>query len=338
MTSPTPSRSHDGSVEPITALPHTTSALSVENTVVLFAGGDVLLRTEQGPTDRFLVSSVLLAHASPVFKAMFHGDFAEGQGLSEALPELITLADPPQALETLLRMIHHRPPTVHWNPGPEEILALINICDKYDCVSVIGWFRQTWFDSSMHKWSFKQSSCMLAAAVTLRLPSMFRNITRRLILHYPECLSQITVEVPNDSWIVPRAIYYMEQQRQTLREDIRLKAELLDSLEYPCGCKITLDRSKLSALLRILDREALETSARRLASIALEADFEPSERCQTHDKKSLLKAKEQQRVCGKIRFSREPTTCLVTGLCLHCYVDGSPEMGACKDHTVEENE
>ena len=91
--------------------------------------GDVILRATHGTDSRyFRVHKLFLSYASPVFKDMF--------GIPQPSPpasndvEIVDLADPPRAIELILRFIYPSPPPVIDN------LSLLSegfaLADKYD--------------------------------------------------------------------------------------------------------------------------------------------------------------------------------------------------------------
>lgn len=92
---------------------------------------------------RLLVSSTILATASPVFKTMLHGRFAEALlSFSRANPPTIYLGDDdPSAMMEFCRVMHHAP-GIYKEMTCKTMEGLAVLCDKYMCAHALrGWFR-----------------------------------------------------------------------------------------------------------------------------------------------------------------------------------------------------
>lgn len=105
--------------------------------------GDVLLKIgpSRQPSVKLLVNSRVLSFASPVFAAMFGGHFAEGQDLSSARPQEVSLPeDDPVSMEILCNIAHMK---ISEMPAEMEHTALADfaiLCDKYRCIDTIRSF------------------------------------------------------------------------------------------------------------------------------------------------------------------------------------------------------
>ena len=111
--------------------------------------GDVILRVKSpdGSTARkFLVSSVVLRLSSKVFARMFESDFREGVELRKGgCPTVSLEEDDPDAMETVLGLLHHRS---DWEPNtlsPRALAVIAVHCDKYDCDHALKSMVHDWF-------------------------------------------------------------------------------------------------------------------------------------------------------------------------------------------------
>jgi hypothetical protein len=102
--------------------------------------GDVLLQPSKDGqlVGTLLVSSHALSLASPVFEAMFNGNFSEGQELSAASPRKVALPeDDPEALILLCRITHMQIDDVPDQVSPEKLADFAILCDKYQCLTAV---------------------------------------------------------------------------------------------------------------------------------------------------------------------------------------------------------
>ena len=105
--------------------------------------GDVLIQTSP---KEFLVSSKILALASPVFKAMFKPNFLEGSTIrSEYHPLKLTLPDDdPDALAVLFHTLHFSSKRTFLNLGADLQLDVARLSEKYDCITSISGESGRW--------------------------------------------------------------------------------------------------------------------------------------------------------------------------------------------------
>lgn len=90
--------------------------------------GDIILRTQGVPTHDFRVHKLVLSLASPVFRDMF-GIPQPAPSIPRSDLEVVDVADPPQALDLVLRFIYPTPP-----PDVDSFALLVEglvITDKY---------------------------------------------------------------------------------------------------------------------------------------------------------------------------------------------------------------
>ncbi|KAE8844230.1 hypothetical protein HRS9122_05333 [Pyrenophora teres f. teres] len=114
-------------------------------TIVLAKRGDVLLElSDNGKVwDILLVSSHVLSLASPVFDAMFNGNFTEGQGLSSASPKKVALPDDdPESMTLFCKLVHMQTTELEYGISFDLLADLAIVCDKYRCTeSVRSWLQ-----------------------------------------------------------------------------------------------------------------------------------------------------------------------------------------------------
>ena len=146
--------------------------------------GDVTLELS-GSDAQFslLVSSKALTLASSVFKAMFNSGFKEslsnraGSGKhSVALPD-----DDVEAFTLLCHIFHHHVSEVPREVSVDCLENIATICDKYDCIKVIGSWAFMW----LHLW--------------IKSPPSANNLNRlmstALILDDPDTFSRFSWEI-----------------------------------------------------------------------------------------------------------------------------------------------
>lgn len=116
---------------------------------VLDPDGDLILRAkspawvQNGTECEFLVDSHAMRRASPVWKCMLFGPWAEsrpadGSQWVVSLPE-----DDPAALKPVLQIAHGEPGRMV-ERNPDVILRTIILCDKYDTFELIGPWIHDW--------------------------------------------------------------------------------------------------------------------------------------------------------------------------------------------------
>ena len=140
--------------DPVPASPFSSSTERGSTTpelVELDSHGDITLNVING-TDRrsFLVSSHVMRLASPVWKAMLTGGFAESRKAVISLEE-----DDPDALLIVLLAAHLQHRQLPKELTFDQIVKLAVICDKYDTATVVRPFLHQWI-------SPYQSNCLEA--------------------------------------------------------------------------------------------------------------------------------------------------------------------------------
>ncbi|MCJ1451272.1 hypothetical protein MMC28_001608 [Mycoblastus sanguinarius] len=103
-------------------------------------------RQQATSTKIFVVSSVVLCFASPVWKAMFdpQGHFMEATNSSTGTKEFRFEGDDPDALLILLQIAHLQFRKLPESLDYERLLNLAILCDKYDTVELIRPWVAKW--------------------------------------------------------------------------------------------------------------------------------------------------------------------------------------------------
>jgi hypothetical protein len=111
----------------------TTNAWTMASDKIIVTYGDIYLKLgkEGFPNFRVLVSSVALTLASPVFDAMFNGNFSEGQARSASLPHEVPLAeDDTQAMLLVDQIAHMRTSHLPEKLTIDAFTDFAFVCDK----------------------------------------------------------------------------------------------------------------------------------------------------------------------------------------------------------------
>jgi hypothetical protein len=217
--------------------------------------GDVIFVLQQ---TRIRVSSAILASASPVFKAMFGPNFAEGQGDRSAQnPKEITLPDDDASATTILcRLMHHQYKHNDLSffvvkAAPEsttqlvqDFFTLATVADKYGCADmarVMGASLLSELGSTSLYSFFTAETLITLAAATYTIADCyyFALFTRRLVLDYAMSYSCFTkhhalgvlpseflrkhLAVQDESHVLTTMIVYLEEQRKAAVTTFRLQ-------------------------------------------------------------------------------------------------------------------
>lgn len=118
-------------------------------TIEIDRTGDLTLvlsqNAQEDSTRRLLVSSKILATASPVFAAMLGPRFREGQrSQSGALDPVALPDDDTEAMTILCQIFHFRNDMLPARPSLELIRNLAVLSDKYGCVAPLRFVSETW--------------------------------------------------------------------------------------------------------------------------------------------------------------------------------------------------
>ena len=168
--------------------------------------GDVVLIVEDKSQNiaKFLVSSKVLALASPVFAALFSQNFSEGGRIIEGdRPEITLRDDDPAVMRQILGILHY------WDPGDEinaEMLSALAIhCDKYTCTGALRSWIKNWFTSIGPAKSVDDYGFLLLAAHFFRMPDSFASVSSKAQRDLtPDVL--LTWEVHEHLNLLPRGV------------------------------------------------------------------------------------------------------------------------------------
>jgi hypothetical protein len=134
--------------------------------------GDAVLIVDDAAhitSKKFLVSSKVLSLASPVFSRMFGSNFREGIQTRQGNPPSIPLKeDDPDAVESILSLLHFRNLSIPDSMGPERLAMLAIQCGKYDCNGALRPWIALWCDGYQNISSPEDFGFMLLAAYLFR--------------------------------------------------------------------------------------------------------------------------------------------------------------------------
>ena len=142
--------------------------------------GDVVFQFPNG--SKIQVSSKALSLGSPVFKAMFGSNFAEGSKLQQGKPCQVELDDDVIAMTTLCNILHHRNKNVPGAHSGSSLMQLAIITDKYDCLEAISHYSRLTFTNLLtSKIPVNDIGPLLLAALLLDEPIAFQRTSRELV-------------------------------------------------------------------------------------------------------------------------------------------------------------
>lgn len=141
--------------------------------------GDVIIAIGKSG---FQVSSKVLSLASPVFKALFGPNFAEGQFVIDNARLIELHDDDPEALGIMCRLLHHQP--VPPSPNSIEVLEkMAIIVDKYNCArAMLYWAKLEIMAVRQHT---EEPCRLLWPAYVFEEAMFFNSLTKFLVLHLP---------------------------------------------------------------------------------------------------------------------------------------------------------
>lgn len=130
------------------------------------------------------MSSKHLTLASPVFKALLRGSFAESSDLqSDLSPEILLHDDDPAAFWLLLYIIHGRPKQVPNKIGLETLTQIALLVDKYELHEVSEVITDGWIEQIQEEdvpdceHDIGKVAQLLCVAWVFRNPMMFSKMT-----------------------------------------------------------------------------------------------------------------------------------------------------------------
>jgi hypothetical protein len=150
---------------------------------VIAKRGDVLLELSKDgkPVDTLLVSSHVLTLASPVFEAMFNGNFAEGQDLSAMSPKTVALPDDnPDAMTLFCNIIHMQTADIADTVSISRLADLAVVCDKYQCTEAVSSWARVEIAQKLANPDAPAFEKLLFITYVLDLPLEFGKVSSRL--------------------------------------------------------------------------------------------------------------------------------------------------------------
>ncbi|KAM0555805.1 hypothetical protein ACHAPJ_006202 [Fusarium lateritium] len=160
----------------------------------------------QGET-RVRVVSAILKSASPVFAAMLGPNFKEGQTLAKAkakadgAPAEIALPeDDAEAFGWICEALHCQADTKLWKPGPEMLLKVWIIIEKYDMKKAMQLSIDFWVGEQLNtKMQLQDLWFMALFCVRAQNSFAFKSVTRQLILSANLLFSNLAASLEDTS-------------------------------------------------------------------------------------------------------------------------------------------
>lgn len=134
---------------------------------------------------RLLVSSVILRNSSPVFNVLLGPKYAEGQKLSSKGSVEISLPeDDPEALTTILCVLHGRNDRVPEEIPGDDLCEIATLCDKYDLFIPLKFAIQQWLNARRLVNEPSEIWLLMSAAYWFRHEKVFAKATHDLIKYH----------------------------------------------------------------------------------------------------------------------------------------------------------
>ncbi|KAI1027609.1 hypothetical protein LB504_011711 [Fusarium proliferatum] len=150
---------------------------------------------------RMLVSGKHLELASPIFKTMVTGPFAEGKADSSGF-RLITASDwDPEAFKIILNIMHGYNRDVPRSLSLEMLVKVAMIVNYYDCFESVELYTDIWlegFRSEVPKVYGRDSILCLFMSWAFSRPVMFRNMTELALRHSQKLIEAEDFPIPAD--------------------------------------------------------------------------------------------------------------------------------------------
>ncbi|KAM0416004.1 hypothetical protein ACHAPT_013031 [Fusarium lateritium] len=201
---------------------------------------------------RMLVSSPHLTQASPVFRKMLKGSFAEAVADNQGLYHVTAIGWDPEALVIVLDIMHGHNRSVPRLLTLEMTAKVALIVDYYDCLEIVEVFAGIWVNALAENQPGtygKDSMLWLLITWVFQRRDIFEKMAG-LALRYSERL--ITIEdVPIPQVILRR----INEERQNALAQIFSKLyELLDTLCQESECSYECSSMLLGSLMKELSK------------------------------------------------------------------------------------
>ena len=177
------------------------------------SSGDVILRVGSENPYNIQVSSKALSLASDVFAAMFSNRFREGQELRAnqldgCSPVSVKVAeDEKDAMLLCCNIIHFQINSSSSVPGPQALVDLAVLADKYNCIQALWPLSDHWIDSHIARATAKGLTRLLLVSYLLGTSTMFLRVTKSFTEYCDKDLSQIATGPEYE--ILPLSLYCM---------------------------------------------------------------------------------------------------------------------------------
>jgi hypothetical protein len=146
--------------------------------------GDVRLKLGKAgeTTTNVLVSSVVLSLASPVFEAMFNGNFAEGQSLSSHSPREVPLPDDDmESILLICKITHMQIAELAEELSVAAFTTFAIMVDKYQCGKAVQAWSKVWSAAIFQHPPGDDFEKMILATYLLDVPYEFYKTTVILV-------------------------------------------------------------------------------------------------------------------------------------------------------------
>ncbi|QBZ66657.1 hypothetical protein PoMZ_13640 [Pyricularia oryzae] len=144
--------------------------------------GDVILSVHDSPCDAkidLLACSRILTLASPVFSVMFSSNFQEGIRVRRGDRPVVSLEERDvQAMELLLRILHHQAGEIAMSIEPKVIAAMAIQSDKYHCNKALRPWIEHWCNEKQKLSTPEDLGYMLMATYLFESSNLSNAIVR----------------------------------------------------------------------------------------------------------------------------------------------------------------
>ncbi|SCN79292.1 uncharacterized protein FFB20_05914 [Fusarium fujikuroi] len=204
---------------------------------------------------RMLVSGKHLELASPIFKTMVTGPFAEGKADSSGF-RLITAADlDPEAFNIVLTIMHGYNRDVPRSLSLEMLVKVAMIVNYYDCLEIVELYTDIWLEGLKSEVpTVYGRDCILWMFISWVFsgPIMFRSMTQLALKHSQKLIEAEDFPVPAD------ILEEIDTARQSaLAEIFSAIYELLDRLQEEQDCSFECSSMLLGILTKELRRHGI---------------------------------------------------------------------------------
>ncbi|RYC80173.1 hypothetical protein BFJ63_vAg16936 [Fusarium oxysporum f. sp. narcissi] len=198
---------------------------------------------------RMLVSGKHLELASPIFKTMVTGPFAEGKADSLGFRQITASAWDPEAFKIILTIMHGYNRDVPRSLSLEMLVKVAMIVNYYDCLESVELYTDIWLEGLRSELpTVYGRDCILCLVISwvFSEPIMFQNMTQLALRHSQKLIEAEDFPIPGD------ILEGIDIARQSaLAETFSAIYELLDRLQEEQECSFECS----SMLLGVLTKE-----------------------------------------------------------------------------------